>query len=390
MDERIKSIIIENENADLHSLSLWLAKQNYPDKEFILRQIGGRKKVKYKIPAFYNQIEIRYPQNLSVEQSSSEITAKYKASLVGGSRFVDLTGGFGVDFAFISRKFTESIYVERQLELCEIAAENFKTLEIQNFKIINADSTSVLEKMDRVSLFFLDPHRRSKTSQKTVKISDCEPNLSFLVDQLVSKSEKSMVKLSPMLDIQQAIQDLKFVYEIHVVSVENECKELLVLMANKPTEGLTIKTINFLKTGQTQKFEFSFEGEKSAAYTVKQVSGYLYEPNASVLKAGAFRSVSERFNLNKMNINTHLYSSDDLIEDFPGRSFEILETREYTKNTIKNIHREYPKANITIRNFPVKVEEIRQKTKIEDGGEIYIFACKDFQDKAQLIICKKI
>ncbi len=390
MKENINQIILDNENVDLHSFSLNLSKQNQSNKDFIIRQISGRKKVKYKIPSFYNTIEIQYPLNLSVEQSSSEQTSIYKSSLVEGENFIDLTGGFGVDFAFISRKFQKSTYVERQSELCKIAEHNFKVLGIDNFEIINLDSIEYLKQINYVDLIYLDPHRRSKTGNKTFQIADCEPNLNEIMDELMSKSKICMVKLSPMLDIQLALKDLKYAFEIHIISVDNECKELVFLNSLLPSSNVKIQTVNFQKSGKIQHLEYDITEEKLASATIKSISNYLYEPNSSILKAGAFKLISKRFNIDKLNINTHIYTSAELIENFPGRSFEIIDVKPYNKETIRSISSKYPKANISTRNFPLKAEEIRKKTKIIEGGEIYIFACRDNQEESQLIICRKI
>lgn len=390
MDENTRKFILQHEKEDIRRLSLTLGKRIDLDKDFVLRQINGRQKVKSKITSFYENPEILYPFHLSVEQSSSELTAKYKAGLVGGESLLDLTGGFGVDFAFLSSKFKKNIYVERQSELCELSKHNFKVLGLKNYSIYNEDSVTFLKKSENSAVIFIDPHRRNDSGRKMVSISDCEPNLLDIKDLLVAKSDKCLVKLSPMLDLQQAIKDLNYVSEVHILSVENECKELLLLLQSKTEKMIVVNAINFQKNGKIQSFAFNLENEISARYEIGKITKYLYEPNASVMKSGAFKSVAQNFGIHKLNVNTHLYSSESFVTDFPGRVFEVIEVLDYSKNSIKILKTKYKKANISTRNFPESVEEIRSKTKLNDGGDIYLFACRDYQDKTTIIICSKI
>ncbi len=362
---------------DVRQLALKYGVKGPPDVDLAaaLTQIAGRQAVEHKIPSWHSTAGLVYPPPLSVEQCSSEMTARYKSTLFSGRSFADLTGGFGVDTAFISSRFELAYYVERQAGLCETARHNFQQLGLNHVRVFNEDALSFLMQMTPVDCLFLDPARRSVTGKKLISIADCEPDVSAVKDLLLEKSGCVCVKLSPMLDIASAFRSLPETSEVHVVSVENECKELLFLM-KKGWEGDPLVTcINFPSKGQPQSFVFRKEEEKyvRTAYT-SELKKYLYEPNVSLLKAGAYKTVAFRYGLQKLHPDSHLYTSDGLLPDFPGRVFEILSVSSLNKKEMKGVLSGLDRAHISVRNFPLSVDEIRKKMKLKDGGSFYLFA----------------
>ncbi len=378
LTQQQEDFIRQHEDNDIRELALKLDKDKYRelDVDLLLKQISGRKTAKDKLPSWYNHDEIIYPVHLSIEQASSEATANYKASLIpdGNSTFADLTGGMGVDFAFLSQRFAQSVYVEQNRELCETAGHNFEVLGLQNVATENSTSEAYLEKMLAVDVIYLDPSRRYDTGKKVVRIEDCSPDVTKIQDLLLAKAKIVLIKFSPMLDISLAIKSLKNVSEIHVVSVENECKELLFLLSSEKDRTRYI-AVNLNKNGKIEKFYFTHEEEQNAEISFAGTIGkYLYEPNASILKAGGFKSVAQQFDIQKLHVNSHLYTSDRLISNFPGRVFEVTTWFIPNKKNIKSFVSETKKANISVRNFPMSVAEIRQKTGIKEGGDVYFFA----------------
>ena len=374
------------------------------DLSFALSQIAGRQAVKNKIPSWYEIDNIIYPKHLSLEQCSSEATAKYKASLVKGDSLVDLTGGFGIDCAFLSQQFKSGVYVEQSDELCEIARNNFKTLGFNHIQIVHGNSIDYLKTVQKVDCIYIDPARRDSSGGKIVAIQDCEPDIIELKEQLPNKAGTVMIKLSPMLDISSALQSLSETSEIYVISVDGECKELLfilnsgflaslgmtlspfgggrgrrhwlgrLLCNSERSEETHINCINILKNGTIQHFSFFKQEEQCTVNYTSEVKNFVYEPNASVLKAGAYKSVAFRFGLEKLHPDSHLYTSDKLIEDFPGRIFKLVSVSSFNKKEIRENLKSIEQANLSIRNFPCSVDELRKKLKLKDGGNTYLFA----------------
>lgn len=360
------------------------------DYDFAFKQIAGRQRVKSKLPSFYHNKELIYPPQLNIEQCSSESTALYKKSLCEGFSMADLTGGFGVDFYYLSTNYRESFYIEQNTELCEIANHNFKILGCINHTIINKKAEDAIDDLPELDLVYIDPARRNKIGSKTVFISDCEPDISILQKRILKKSKKLMVKLSPMLDISSAIKILKNVHEVHILSVANECKEILLILKTEMVESIKFIAVNIVNNSKTDIFEFFKEDESACLISNSQeIKKFLYEPNSSILKSGAFKSIALNFNLLKLHNNTHLYTSNDLISDFQGRIFEVVDLVGNSKKDMIEIKIKYPKANISTRNYPLKPEELKKKLGIEDGGDIFIFACTIEKDLKVLIICRK-
>lgn len=381
--------IKEHLQDNVRNLALQALRYPAVDMPAAIVQIAGRQATAEKIPSWQAVDGLLYPRHLSLEQCSSEVTACYKASLVQGESITDLTGGFGIDCAFMAPGFREVAYIERQSELCEIAAHNFPLLGLNQITVYNEDSIDHLRRMERMDWIFIDPARRNEHGGKTIAISDCEPDVAELEELLLQKAGQVMIKLSPMLDLSLAIRDMRHVREAHILSANNECKELLLIIGSEPTEAIPIHCMNLSPRG-TQRFLFTREQEQEAicAYT-NEVGTYLYEPNASILKAGAFRCLATRFGLGKLHPNSHLYTSDELIADFPGRTFEVASICSFNKKEIKEALGEIKKANITVRNFPTSVAELRKRTRLAEGGDVYLFATTLANEQKVLIRCRK-
>ena len=358
------------------------------DFKMALQQIEGRQHIEHKIPDWFELDNILYPKRLSIEQASSQTTALYKALLLEGKTFVDLTGGWGVDHAFIASQFEESVYIEKQKELADIAAHNFSTLGLKHAKIINADGLEFLQRMDKVDCIYIDPARRSKTGRKVTSILDCEPDLSEIQSLLLEKANRVLIKYSPMLDITQALQILNHVTEIYIVSVENECKELLFVL-QKEEKTPVVHCLNFQKKGkQENKFLITEEKQCPITYTSK-LETYLYEPNSSVLKAGFFKGLTQYFAIKKIHRDSHLYTSNERVADFPGRIFKINASYGFNKKDLRLLTSTIKSANLSTRNFPLKTEELRKRLNLKDGGSIYLFATT-MGSKRIIIQCESV
>lgn len=389
MNEQTRKFINEHEYDDIFDLSLQLRGHADIDANLVVRQINGRKRIKLKVPTFFQNDEILYPVNLSMEQASSEITAQYKSKLCKGRTLVDLTGGFGIDCYFMACNFQKAVYVERNEELCKLAHHNFNLLKKEHIDVVNEDALNYLSKMDKVDCIYLDPARRNLEGKKVFKLADCEPDVSKYFDLLLSKADLLIVKLSPMLDISQILTELSCIEEVHIISVDNDCKEVLLIAQEDSANTPTFRTVNFTKSGiQEYRFKNITEINSQPAYT-KLPKHFLYEPNVSVLKAGAFKSIATTFQLEKLHINTHLYTSNELVPDFPGRVFEVENVYGNSKSELRRLSRHVPKANISIRNYILSVEELRKKSGIKEGGDQYIFACKLADNEYAFIQCHK-
>lgn len=380
-----------HETEDVRRLALGPKPPAGVDLNAALVQIRGRQGAKEKIPSWGAVKGLLFPPHLSLEQCSSERTARYKASLLRGESLVDLTGGLGVDFAFLSVNFEKAVYVEQQEELCRLARHNFPLLGLRNAAVVCCDGTAFLERMEHVTAIFIDPARRDSCGKKTVSIGDCLPDVKKLSALLVAKAEQVVVKLSPMLDVSQALADLPGAKELHVVSVNNECKELLVLLDNRPlTEETVIRCID-LKQNSQQEFSFEFRQEAQAACNYTSEPGnYLYEPNSSILKAGAFKILSQAYRVRKFHPNSHLYTSDKLIPGFPGRIFKLEEIVPFHKKELQSRLKAGSQANITVRNFPEPVAGLRKRLKLREGGEVYLFATTFENGERVILRCSKV
>ena len=371
MDAATRQFIRENLNADVPTLALKKAPVG-TDFSLALRQIQARQLLRKKVPSWADNDDLLFPAHLSIEQCSSEAAARYKASLLQGQTFADLTGGLGIDTYFIRQGFGQADYVERQTELCDLARHNFEVLKA-NVEVWNETAEDYLSRCEPKDCIFIDPARRDEHGRKTVSIADCTPDVAALQESLLEKASTVLVKLSPMLDIVKALEELRHVKAVHVVAVANECKELDFVM-ERGFEGTTeVVCVNLLTAQPTVRFTLEEERD-CRALLADDVLQYLYEPNPAVMKAGCFKLLTERYGVLKLHKNSNLYTSIQKIVGFPGRIFEVEGCAPYNKKVRQGLLSGVEKANIAVRNFPLSVAELRKALKIGDGDETYLFA----------------
>jgi hypothetical protein len=386
LNETTKQFIRENLNADVPTLALKKAPVG-TDVSLALRQIEARQLLRKKVPSWSENEDLLFPAHLSIEQCSSEASAQYKAKLLQGHSFADLTGGLGIDTYYISQHFQQTDYVEQQAELCDLARHNFGVLQA-DIKVWNETAEDYLNHCAPKDCIFLDPARRDAYGRKTVSISDCTPDVAVLQELLLQKAERVMVKLSPMLDISKALEELQHVKEVHVVAVANECKELDFIMERDYQGEVQFVCVNLL-TDQPE-LRFILEEERNCqSHLAEDVLNYLYEPNPAVMKAGCFKLLTERFDVFKLHKNSNLYTSEQLISSFPGRIFEVESWAAYNKKLKQTLLPDVEQASIAVRNFPLSVAELRKTLKIGDGDAIYLFATTLKGEKKILIRTKK-
>ncbi len=377
-----------NQSINKDSTKLILKGSPFPEINIqnIVEQIIAKKKCKKKLPTWFKTDKIYYPNKLNIEQTSSEITAKYKANLISGDSLIDITGGFGVDSFAFAKKFNEISHCEINTELSKIVAYNYKQLGVKNIKTIADDGLDYLKKINqKFDWIYADPSRRNDTKGKVFLLKDCLPNIPKYLDLLFQYSNQILLKISPLLDITATIKELKFVKEIHVVAINNEVKELLFILQKNYNNEIKIKTVN-IKKDNIETFNSLFNSPSDVTFSLPKT--YLYEPNSAILKAGFFNEVSHQIKIYKLHNNSHLYTSNNLIP-FPGRRFKIIQNSSYDKKLLKKIIPNQ-KANITTRNFPQTVAQIRKKTGFKDGGDTYLFFTTDLNNKHIILICVKV
>ena len=381
--------ILQHRTEDVRKLALRKMPEGL-DAAFCLQQIEGWQLARKKIPRWAETDGLLFPPRLSMEQCSSQQTALYKRGVVERllegqcQRMMDLTGGFGIDFSYMAPLFREAIYIEQQEQLCQIAQHNFQLLGLQHAEVRNAQSQDVLAAYGETSLIYADPARRDDAGRKVVLLQDCQPDVVSLQDEMMAHARVVMLKLSPMLDIQQALRQLRCVREVHVVSVDGECKELLLVMYQQeaPPRYYCVNIMDHVQ--ETVVEEVSVRPVISG-----QEMAYLYEPNASILKAGVQDALCNIYKVEKLHAFSHLFTSDRLIEDFPGRKFRILGRSDFSKQGVRNLLAGVKQANITVRNFPATVQELRKKLKLADGGSVYLFATTMSDNSHALLRCEK-
>ena len=444
MNQATQDFIRQHQDDDVRQLAFLGSKYPEVDMPFALDQIRGRKMARVKLPRWASLEGIIYPPHISMEQCSSESTALYKAELAARLlglpassfseeiEFVDLTGGFGVDFSYIATRLgVKSMYVERQAHLCEAAKENFERLGLKNAIVKNGDGIEVLhsflpKKDDAASaddslgitydqsrsllktnlglkIIFIDPARRDDAGNKVVSLKDCTPDVTVLQEEMLSKADYVIIKLSPMLDWHRAISELSHVREVHIISVNNECKELLLVLSArnmgdmkassadgevKHAGNLRIYCVNDAQSFVCDELDMESSPVRIAPPVLEEMQ-YLYEPNASLMKAGCFGVLSDRYDARMLSKNSHLFVSMESIEDFPGRSFRIIAISFFNKKELKRYLSGITKANIATRNFPLSVAELRKRLKLKDGGETYIFATTLSDESHVLVITEK-
>ena len=429
MNQATQDFIRQHQDDDVRQLAFLGSKYPEVDMPFALDQIRGRKMARVKLPRWASLEGIIYPPHISMEQCSSESTALYKAELAARLLglpasslssssfsseyekeseeeigFVDLTGGFGVDFSYIaSRLGMSSMYVERQAHLCEAAKENFERLGLKNAIVKNEDGIEVLHSLKELKLIFIDPARRDDAGNKVVSLKDCTPDVTVLQEEMLLKADYVIIKLSPMLDWHRAVSELSHVREVHIISVNNECKELLLVLSArnmgdmeassadgevKHAGNLRIYCVNDAQCFVSDELDMESSSVKIAPSPLEEMQ-YLYEPNASLMKAGCFGVLSERYDARMLSKNSHLFVSREPIAAFPGRSFRIIAVSSFNKKKLKRHLSGITKANIATRNFPLSVAELRKRLKLKDGGEIYIFATTLSDESHVLVITEK-
>ena len=468
MNQATIDFIRQHQEEDVRQLAFLGSKYPDVDMPFALDQIRGRQMARTKLPRWANIDGIIYPPHISMEQCSSEVTATYKAELaarlvknnqqnarighsLGKINFLDMTGGFGVDFSYIAARLgVKSMYVERQAHLCAAAKENFERLGLKNAIVKNGDGVEVLHSFGLqedespqnapnaescqgrsakpLQLIFIDPARRDDAGNKVVSLQDCTPDVTLLQDEMLEKSDFVIIKLSPMLDWHRAVNELKQVREVHIVSTGNECKELLLVLSSSlgdkaksstevdeahvsetddETSHLKVYCINdnqVMSYDESDKSVVSIaSGKECGIVRLEKCSNeendlpqdgskslYLYEPNASLMKAGCFGVISSRYGVKMLEKNSHLFISDKPVHDFPGRAFRIKAVSSFNKKELKRQLSGVTKANIATRNFPLSVAELRKRLKLKDGGDTYIFATTLSDESHVLFICEKV
>ena len=384
LNPEIQQFINANIGKDISKLAL--QKNPFPNSSWIeiINQIAAKSKAKDKLPTWFATAGIIYPAKISIEQTSSEKTALYKAGLVSGKSLIDLTGGFGVDDYYFSKQIAKVIHCEISAELSGIVTHNFEMMNAFNIECISGDSEMTLKDLSQqFDWIYIDPSRRNEAKGKVFMLRDCLPDVPDLLDFYFGYAENILIKTAPILDISAGLSELKNVKRIHIVAVENEVRELLWEIEKGFSGAIAIKTTNI--QGSNQIFDFVWNESMQPVFGLPRK--YLYEPNSAIMKSGGFDAIGIHFNLEKLHTHSHLYTADEKI-DFPGRVFEIRIIVPYQKSAMKLL--ENKKANITTRNFPDSVETIRKKWKIKDGGDQYCFFTTDQNNHKIVLICTKI
>ncbi len=387
---------------DVSQLAFQAGKYPEIDMPFALSQIEGRRKARVKIPSWALRDGIVYPPRRAMEQCSSETTAMYKRSVAerilrgfsgeNGFSMADLTGGFGVDCAFFSTLFDEAVYIERNKELCKVAQHNFQCLGLNNIKVVCGDAKEAFFPMKPCFFAYIDPDRRDADGTRKYALEDCSPNVVEMNSELLKKATVAMIKCSPMADWRKAANNLTGVREVHIVSVGNECKELLLVMSENDlgNGGLRVFCIN-----DQQRFSFESEEEKQCSCAIappfpSDLPGFLYVPNASIMKAGCFSLLCKRYGVKMAERNSHLFVSPDEIGDFPGKRYKITAVSTMNKKELKTKLRDVKEACVAVRNFPLSADALRLRLGLTDGGGIFVFGTTDSASRHIIIVCERV
>lgn len=395
----LREFIEEHRNDDVRQLALEANRYVGVDMRAALVQISGWQKACEKLPSWARLSDIIYPEKLSLEQCSSEATSLYKLQLaerlcpIHHDRLTDLTGGLAVDGSMLARHFSHYLYVERLETLCDIANHNLPLLGIKNFEVVNGCCEDVIPTLPIQDLIYADPARRDDIGRKVVGIRDCTPDMTLVADELLSKCSYLMIKLSPMIEAKTVVELLPRVVEVHVVALDGECKEVLLVMQGKVmSEGLAplrMYAVNIKSRGTDETFVFEPAEERSSEYFLAdKIDEYLYEPNAAVMKAGAYKLLARTFGVGQLDAKTHLYTSEHLMDDFPGRKFKVVEVTDFSKKALKSFFAGLSCCNLSVRNFPATVAELRKRLNMKEGGDDYVFATT-FRGSKMLVKCRK-
>lgn len=378
--ELILDFAREHRNSDVRTLALKAKAFPGIDMPMALQQIAGYRIAVNKLPLWASRDDIIYGPQLSMEQCSSQVTALYKAALVTGNSIVDLTGGLGVDFSYMAagRKGT---YVERQEHLCDIARHNFKALDL-DASVVCGDGVDFLQAMAPVDTVYIDPARRDKAGNRVFALSDCTPDVTMLAPLMLEKAPTVIIKLSPMLDHRSAVAQLPGVEQVHIVSTHGECKELLLVLKRGFTGSVAVHCVN---DHEAMQFELGSENVAATLWSDDVQPQYLYEPNASIMKAGCYNLLAQRLGLAVVSPDSHLLVGDELVENFPGRAFKVEAVGTMNKKELKSLLGDLKQANVAVRNFPIKANELAKRLKLKDGGNTYIFGTTTTGGKHLLI-----
>ena len=374
-------------NLDANTSDLALKKNPFPliDYPIVINQIIAKKKAKDKLPTWFSAKNILYPAKISIEQTSSEITAKYKASLIDGEKIIDLTGGFGVDDYYFAQKFKEVFHCEMNQELSKIVSHNYSVLNQNNITCLQGDSLALLKQLNTsFDWIYIDPSRRSDHKGKVFLLNDCLPNVPELLKDYFNYSHNILVKTAPILDLTSGLNELIFVKTIHIVALKNEIKELLWEIEKGYTDEIQISSVN-IENDSINYFESIYRKEYIVSYSMPKK--YLYEPNSAIMKSGNMDAISSFYKIDKLHQHSHLFTSDKIL-DFQGRSFQINDILPFQKEYMKQFQNQ--KMNCTTRNFPLTVEEIKKKFKIKDGGTIFAFFTTNLNNEKIVLICTKL
>lgn len=387
LNTEVQTFINDNLNTDISKLGLKKSPFTTVSSAELAVQIDSKKRCGSKLPTWYKTDGIYYPPRLSIEQSSSEITAAYKASLIIGEDIIDLTGGFGVDSYYFALKAARVHHCEINRDLSEISKHNSIKLGVK-INYLNTDGISYLkESRQHFDTVYIDPSRRI-SSKKVFLFKDCEPDVISNLELLTEQCHLLMIKAAPLLDIHSGIQELGAVSSIHIVSIKNECKELLFLIRKGDTSVDPVITCVFPGSYQEETYSFRISEEKG--YEIRQYSKpleYIYEPDAALLKSGCFKLITRDFALHKLHQHTHLYTSDKLNSSFPGRKFRLKKAWNYG-DFIKV--QNFKKANVICRNFPLSPDKLKIKLKIGDGGNEYLLFCTSFKNELLVLNCERV
>lgn len=387
LQSSVQEYINENLKSDPTALILKGVFFNGVTTAEVVEQIEAKNKCEKKLPTWFQHSKIYYPNKLNIEQTSSELTAAYKSQIISGKTLIDLTGGFGVDAYYFGKFFEKVTHCEVNNDLSTIVNHNFDTLNVRNIDTIAEDGLAYLQNSSNdYDWIYIDPSRRHDRKGKVFFLKDCLPNVPEHLGLLWAHTKNILIKTSPLLDLTIGINELEYVMTIHIIAVNNEVKELLWVLEHGFSGQIEIKTIN-LKNRGSENFEFFIEDEAQVATVYSEPLSYLYEPNAAVMKSGAFNVLTWAFDIQKLHKHSHLYTSDALL-DFPGRAFQILKSIPYSKKQMKKLAIE--KANITTRNFPDTVQNIRKVFNIKDGGTHYLFFTTDVNNEKTVIFCSKV
>ncbi len=385
----LKPIVQEFINNNLKTDITKLVLKGSPFEEIttteLVGQIEAKKKCEKKLASWFKTAGVYFPNKLNIEQTSSEQTALYKASLIKGDAIIDITGGFGVDCWAFSKSFNKITHCELNQQLSSIVKNNIQILGISNITTHSGDGVNyVINNNKTYDWIYVDPSRRNNLKGKVFLLQDCLPNVPLHLEELLKKSNNILIKNSPLIDLTSCINELKFVKEIHVIALKNEVKEVLTHVEKNYSGEIKIKATNLNK--EIDQFEFIYQKEYD--YHLSEPLNYLYEPNAAILKTGGFSAIANILNINKLHQHSHLYTSENKI-DFPGRCFQIKEILPYNKKQILKIL-PHKKANITTRNFKETVAVIRKKTGIKEGGDFYLFFTTNQKEEQIVVVCQKV